>query len=414
MNASRTAALVLALATPALAVSGSRPPPCRVELRLTPERAVVGEQVVYAARITRRPDVRDVHWATPPGFPGFRVEWLPSRTFREDPQGGDSGPAVEERRALFPVRAGKLELPPAVLGCSLEGGNGRPREFLAETPPASLDVSPPPEAGRPSEWTGLVGSVRADAEISAASLHLGESVRIRIRLLGEANLWDAAVPFGDLPDDAGVELLPRPDLLELDPGARLHVRRSFAFDLVPRRTGTLVLPEIRVAYWNPVLAGYRSARASLPAIEVAPREAAPSTEAPLRVSGRRRPAGAWIGLLAGALVLGIAGVGLVRWRRRALGDDLDEAARALARAEALGARPEAGTALEHALRAELARRIPGAGSLSVEEIRATGAPGSEPALDDLERLERARFDPEAPTPDLAALRARLRSRLRSS
>src|SRR5690606_26023523 len=101
---------------PAPATPPPAAPACLAETTLDPPRAVVGQQVLYRVRILRREGAAGLRWMQPLSFPSFRAEWLPGRS--PDPRiaGIGAGRIVfEERRALFPARAGTLAIPPAAL-----------------------------------------------------------------------------------------------------------------------------------------------------------------------------------------------------------------------------------------------------------------------------------------------------------
>jgi hypothetical protein len=58
-------------------------PACVVEVSLEPERAFVGQQILYRARVLMRDDVESIEWSRPLAFPRIRTEFLPG-----EPRGG--------------------------------------------------------------------------------------------------------------------------------------------------------------------------------------------------------------------------------------------------------------------------------------------------------------------------------------
>lgn len=362
---------------------------------MEPVRAFVGEQQVYRARVLRREEVREVRWLRAPSFPSLRSEWLPGRTTDPRIAGiGDAFLVSEDRRALFPVRAGAIEIPPAVLGCRLASG----AELEVAAAGAALVAVPLPEAGRPAGFAGVVGPVQVRAHVSTRHPRLGETLRLAVVLVGEGNLWAAAPPL----DPAGPDLdaYPQAPELQLEPGERLRVRRTFVWELVPRRAGRLALPAPRVPWFDPATGRYAVAEG--PALHVAvrpaaarprpgpPEAAAPSAGEPVPEDRGWR---GWAALLAG--LVAAAGAFAVRDARRRSGP-LRAAAPALAEAErarAAGAGAAAAGALAAALRAGLAQRVAGGDALAPEEIVAraggTGAVAEAAAL--LAQLDRVRF-----------------------
>ena len=111
-----------------LGASSGAEPLCRARVLLEPDDAVVGQQIVYRLQILRQLEVESVRFTRDLGFPSFRTEWLPGQS--PDPaiaDVGDHALIFEERRALFPVRAGELEIPAARLACVSARADGRSR-----------------------------------------------------------------------------------------------------------------------------------------------------------------------------------------------------------------------------------------------------------------------------------------------
>jgi hypothetical protein len=393
-------------------------PPCRASVSLEPERAVVGQQVIYRLQILRRENVSRVDWIEALSFPSFRAEWLPGRA--PDPGISDVGShylVFEERRALFPARAGELAIPGARLACALGEGPAR-EDFEVAVPGARLHVDALPSQGRPAGFNGVVGRVEVASSLLPERVALGGSVAFHVTVSGAANVWASAPPL-DAAGVSGADVHARPPALSLDPGPALVARRSFAYQLVPRRSGRLAVPGVRVAWFDPERGGYQVAEA--PALEVAVDEASPAATEPRLAPPPRRaepapPGASWRWALGGALGLVAASGGFVAarlalWRlgpRRAAAGSLARAREALVRADT----QEASRALATALRSALEARLPGARALSPEEIRARGGDdaGIRAAADALAELDRARFARSAPaaSPDPDRVRALVR------
>jgi len=366
---------------------GDSAPACLARAQVVPPEGFPGQQLVWRLEILRRPYVTGVEWLEPPGFPGFRAEWLPG----QPDLGGVRLEGVEyiarvEERALFPERSGELVIAGSDLRCARSFGT----PLLASVAATRVYVMSLPEEGRPPDFSGLVGALALEVAAWPRQLSLGGSTRLEVTLRGDANLWDARDPLAGAPDLGGVELFPARPRLELEPGIQLSVRRQFAYQVVPNREGRVEIPELRVPYFDPEQRRYRVATSPALALEVGPRAPArvaahpPEPEANPRTTPRARR---WWAL--GALAAG--GLLVWGWRLRA--------------ARSQGAKPltEPGASddaaqLARALRRALEPRLAGARSTPVEELYAT--PGADPAVERalalLGRVERSRFDPHAP------------------
>lgn len=410
LGAALLAAVLAAISAPARA---REDPPCRVEVSLEPAQAWVGQQVVFRARMLRRESVREMRWLRALSFPSLRAEWLPGRV--PDPRIADVGDAYlvsEDRRALFPVRPGTIEIPPGRIGCRLAAGGER--EVAA--PGATLRVAALPAAGQPPDFAGVVGLVEVHAYLSRQEVELGEALRLTVAVTGEANAWAAAPPLD--PALPHLDVYPHAPELLLDPGDRLRVRRAFVWDLVPRRPGRFELPAPRVPWFDPVSGRYAIASGPLLAADVREPAAVPTAAAPAPAlrsdDGSQRVPRSFV--LLGAVALGALGLGVAA-RLRDRSAPLRAAAPALADAEralAAGDRGAAARALAAALRAGLGLHIPGAGALAAEEVAAraggrTAIADAAALLADLDHVRFATAPASEPLPSLDRVRAVLRA-----
>jgi len=416
-------AVLVAIATASAAAEDA--PPCVARVSLSASHAHVGEQIEHRLRLLRRTDVSATSWLEAPAFQGFRVEMLPGgfESARET-IGGRHYVVYQERRALFALEAGHLEITPARIECRLHAVGAFAGTSVAVTVPgAAVEIAALPDP--PPGFGGLVGPLAATLRAEPREIVLGGSVRVVASLLGEGNLWDAAPPFSTKDPPGGAELFAEPPELELAPGPRLRLRRTFVYDVVPRRSGVLALGPWVVPYFDPATGRYAEARSVATTVLVT-EAATPAPQVPADEPAREEPAAVSVpplrrGLLWLALVVATGlGVGLV-WRglrHRAGAPDArrdalaaaDAAARASdsageARALALALR----LGLEQRLRARVGAPAPGssARASAAEELaaRAEGDAIAMQAAELLLALERARFAPGAVAPDAARLRA---------
>jgi hypothetical protein len=387
----------VALAAVALLVahaSGAQPP-CRTRVLVEPDTAFVGQQITYRLQIFRHIDVSSVRFTRDLGFPSFRAEWLPGQS--PDPaiaDVGDHALVFEERRALFPTRAGELAIPAARLECVSEM-----QTIEVDVPAARVLVREAPEAERPPGFRGVVGRVDVQAHLSSERVALGQSLTLVVTVRGAANAWDAADPFDPARDLAGVDVYAHPPTTERETGRHLEVRRAFSFDLVPRSVGSFEIPALRVPYFDPERERYEVAEtAALPfTVETAASEAvrpvAPAATASPRSNGPRGNFGTAV--VIALVVSSLFGVAVATLRRRvrqraalrAAEPLLADAATASARGDPLAA----ARALAAALRAALETRVPGAGALAAEEIAARDQASLRAVGEALLELDQVRF-----------------------
>ncbi len=354
---------------------------------------------MYRLQILRETEVESVRFTRDLGFPSFRTEWLPGQS--PDPAIADIGDHAlifEERRALFPVRAGELEIPTASLACVRAA-----QTVEVEVPATRVRVRELPAAGQPPGFGGVVGPVAVQAHLSSERVALGQSLALTITVRGAANAWDAATPFDPARDLPGVDVYAHPPATEREAGRRLEVRRYFSFELVPRTAGAFAIPVLRVPYFDPGRERYEIAEAPAlrftvdPAMGTATPAPAPAARAkPPSTRSQAPRSGARLGTaLLGAVALLAAIVGFaVAKTRGSRGAAMRAAAPQLSEATAASKRGEdaaTARALAAALRAALEVRVPGASALAAEEIAKRDEPSLRAAAAALVELDRARF-----------------------
>jgi hypothetical protein len=366
---------------------------------------VVGQQVLYRLRVLQHEDVSAVRWLVGLSFPSLRAEWLPGRA--PDPAITNIGSGYlvfDEHRALFPAVPGRVEIPGARLGCI--SGTGTERvELEIEVPGTVLLVDPLPTAGRPADFTGVVGSVAVRTHVSHDRVPLGSAFTLGVTVAGEANVWAADPPLDPTRDLPGVDAYPRPPETTREPGRRLFSRRSFVWDVVPREMGGLRIPAARVPWYEPETGRYLVAEAAPFEIEVVEAGAAPLEPGSRRIEASPSSAGEedgsptegrWLALVAVAAAAGLLAT-IYAVRRRSGARERDESGiDAAERALAAGDRDAALAALAAALRTGLERRAPGARTLTAGEIARGAKDGTAArAAALLERIDAARFAPGA-------------------
>jgi hypothetical protein len=181
------------------------------------------------------------------------------------------------------------------------------RDELLQGVESRITILPPPEAGRPADFTGAVGRYAIQASAEPRELVAGTSLALTVRIEAQGSLGDLSqCPGPSLESLAGFHV--RGSLLEREP---LHL--TARYDLVPLDARVTYVPSIRFAFFDVTPpAGYRTIETQPIALVVHPAEAPSATPPPNSATptASARPF-AWIA----ALVLG--GLALGFWVRRA-------------------------------------------------------------------------------------------------
>ena len=173
-------------------------------------------------------------------------------------------------RALFPLRAGVLTIPPARLGYTLGSAGtmfGRQERQTATTAARSVIVRELPVEGRPSRFGGAVGVYGISAAVERGG-RVGDAVQLSVTVAGAGNVKLLPAPSLSIP---GVTINPSGESIVVD-STDLLIRgsKTFRFLLTPTRDGDIALGDVRYVYFNPVGATYQEVSAPLGSLRVAP------------------------------------------------------------------------------------------------------------------------------------------------
>jgi hypothetical protein len=272
-------------------------PGARLRAWISPDTVYAGEQILYRAeaafpealrlRQTRAP-VFD-----PPATSGFWVYDVPEPvSVGLRVVGNDTYEVQSFRQVLFPLNAGQLEIPPAGLRYEFRAGSmfsPEARELASEG--MSVYVRPLPVENRPAAFDGAVGQYSLQVAISAQRVRVHDAVRLQAIIEGSGNIKALARP--ELPALRDIDVFPGAERAETGfADDQVSGRKQFEWVLVPRKAGTLSVPAITFAWFDPHSERYHQASSSVLPLTVEPAGSMASsdaTPAPLRAHGQASP-----------------------------------------------------------------------------------------------------------------------------
>ncbi len=241
------------------------------------------QQIIYTLLFGRRVEIAgakldDVQ------FKDFWVEELDKQNQYYQVIGGEKYKITEVKMALFPSKEGKLTIEPAALRCEVvvKSSRRRPHLFndffddpffsrkrttvkILRSNPLEINVKPLPEIGKPQDFYPLVGKIKLNTDISKTNLKQGESTTITLEIIGDANIRDARLSLPDNLDNFKIyDDKPIVNILEKE--NIVIGQKTFKKAIVPQASGSINLPDFKVAYFDPQDKKYKFAKT--PAIKL--------------------------------------------------------------------------------------------------------------------------------------------------
>jgi hypothetical protein len=175
------------------------------------------------------------------------------------------------RIALFPTKAGNLELTPMTMNCSVEvksGGNNFFNDpffgsFGNQSVPKVLRTKQTMISVRefpgeiPEGFTGAVGDFKIYSSIKPENVVANNAITLKIQFKGTGNIDIFSLPDVQFPQN--IEVFPPTVKTEKEP-FRDQITGTITkeYILIPRKTGRYTIPKIEITYFNPKVGAWGS------------------------------------------------------------------------------------------------------------------------------------------------------------
>ena len=193
-----------------------------------------------------------------PSFSDVLVEELPTLPPHTQQIRGKTFWVKEQSRRLYPQKTGQVLIQPATLLLPVPRG----RKTL-KTGALKLTIRPLPEIGKPTDFSGAVGEYEISAQVDRSAVEAGSALTLSVRISGHGNMQTVSAP--KLPTINGV-VVNGPNSVD-DPAP---TSRTYAYALVPARTGALRIPAIAYTYFDPSRAVYATTQTTPIPVSVRP------------------------------------------------------------------------------------------------------------------------------------------------
>jgi hypothetical protein len=245
-------------------------PPVFIELEIEPKDGphYVHAQLRLTVRVFYLANLTEAA-ITPPEPANAAVRLLDEVPFQAE-RGDQRYRVLERHYAVFPERSGPLQIPAMTLtGRLVERRSDRlwqpsvrGRRIEAASEPVELDILPRPASFTGDQWLPA-RKLQAAQNISASnSPTVGEPIT-RTIILDAVGLEENMLTEPPSPEIAGARIYPdRPQGITRDDGRWVLGHKEFRYAVVPEEAGELVLPELKLQWWDTV--NNRQQTATLP------------------------------------------------------------------------------------------------------------------------------------------------------
>jgi hypothetical protein len=226
------------------------------------KQVYVGEQVTLSLYIYSRVDLSSVDAVTMPKLEGFWSEDVESPTQLSGEQRIVNGIPYRtyllRRRALFPMKAGRLSITPAEADITT-GFLFAGHRVHRVSNDLDVQVKPLPPGAPKGMSSANVGEWRLSTEVSPTSVELGQPVTVKVILEGSGNVKNVTPPRLEAP--AALKVYDPKTTDKVTPNRfRIQGSRVQEYLVMPQRTGTFTLPALEFPYFDPKTGNYEVSR----------------------------------------------------------------------------------------------------------------------------------------------------------
>jgi len=269
-------------AAPELAPGAAEP--VFIEVTVYPESGpyYVLSQISLMVRIFYQANLTEAA-INPPDPSQASVRLLDEVPYQAD-RNGQRYRVLERRYAIFPERSGTLTIPAMQLsGRLIERPSDRlwqpkvrGRRVKVESEPLTLEISPRPAAYTGDFWLPARRITLSQQISENEKLHVGEPVT-RTVILDAQGLEENMLEEPVWPEIPATRIYPdQPQGISRDDGEWVLGHKEFRYAVVPERAGELLLPEIKLDWWDTVANRQRTAILPEHRITVLPSEVSQS------------------------------------------------------------------------------------------------------------------------------------------
>lgn len=259
-----------------------------LKTELSKDNVFVEAQTIYTLRLFYRIRIRDVSLGLPEN-PELTFKQLGKPGEYQRTIGGQPYQVLEVRYALTASAAGEFPLEPARMVMQVVQRNrrslfnnffddpfsspSRPQTVVSE--PLVLTVHPIPDAGRPADFSGLVGDFKLSSTLEPDHIKAGESATLTVQVTGVGNV--NRIPDLKVPEPAQTKVYAdQPTIQTENTEAGSGGTKIMKWAFVPEKPGIVEIQPLSVSFFDTGSGAYKKLETPAYSLSVEPgREPAP-------------------------------------------------------------------------------------------------------------------------------------------
>jgi len=266
------------------------------------QRVYQNEPVIVTYKLYTRLNVASYGLTQLPETAGFWTEEFPlprqPEVSREVLDGRQYTVAVIKKMALFPTGSGKKTIGPMGVQCDVRVRErsrgvfddffndsfmlGRTQRRSLQSNAITIQVNPLPEAGRPADFSGVVGRFSISGSVDKADVRTNEAITCKIVIRGQGNI--RTLPDPDIRFPTDFEVYPPKTSIDIErEGNTISGTKTYEYVLVPRVPGLQKIQPVRLSVFDPAANSYKTLQTREISIQVA-RGSEPLTTVPSGLS----------------------------------------------------------------------------------------------------------------------------------
>jgi hypothetical protein len=254
--------------------------PLFLSAEISSSQVYLEEQAIYTLRLYYRTKVSDISLNLPESE-HLTFKQLGKPVQYQSVHDGVNYQVLEVKYALISAKDGNYNIGPARMNLTAYQASRRSRRSVFDDPffnspfsvfsrgrPVALTseslelrILPLPTEGRPSDFSGLVGSFKIQSTVEPSTIKANESATLTIHLSGRGNvnrLPDLQVPRLD-----NIKVYVDQPTLQIEPDEDgLSGWKTMKWALVPEKEGRYIIPQLGVSFFDPAKQTYQVAKTS--------------------------------------------------------------------------------------------------------------------------------------------------------